>query len=109
MAPIRTHTAYYYHGIDPDTLQTVRVSVTHDGQATRYGGGKPSYLFIVPSLREADKEIMAVLHLEHMFVVPVNMSSDAFTKRRVEALEALAAQMREEQRAYQESYAETVD
>jgi hypothetical protein len=40
-----------------------------------------------------------------MFEVLVHLSEDVIAKRGVEALESRAAQMRDEQRAYQEAYA----
>lgn len=94
-APNKTHTANFYHGIDPETLRTMFVSVTHGCRATRHGGGKPTHSFFVPSLREAEKEVRIVVPLQHMFMVPVHLSNDPITKRRLEELEARAAQMRE--------------
>jgi hypothetical protein len=95
VVPNKTHTALYYHGIDPDTLRTMFVSVTHGCRATRHGGGKPTYSFPVPSLRESENEVRIVVPLQHVFKVPIHLTNDPITKRRLEELEARAAVMRE--------------
>ena len=85
-----------FYGINHDTLQVDRVSVTQGGMLYRSGQGVPNHHHPIATGETPQTEIRIVYRLSDLIEIPSHLRADEYSKRRVAELEAKAAQMREE-------------
>jgi hypothetical protein len=90
-----------FFGIDPESLDVVRVSLTRGGTLTRWSRGGHFHQHYVSPPRRAQDEVHIVYSLTDIIAVPVQFENSEMYKSRMDALAAKAKQMKEEKGAYQ--------
>ncbi len=84
-----------FYGINHDTLQVDRVSVTRGGTLYRSGKGVPKHRHVIATGETPQSEIRIVYQLTHLIEIPSHLWADDYSKKRIAELEAKAARMRE--------------
>jgi hypothetical protein len=90
-----------FFGIDPESLDVIRVSLTRGGTLTRWGRGGHFHQHYVSPPRRAQDEVHIVYSLTDIIEVPVQFENNEMYKGRIDALAAKAKRMKEEKEAYQ--------
>ena len=98
-----------FYGIEPNTLDVTRVSLTRGGTLTQWGRGGHTHRHYVIPPRCALDEIHIVYSLTHIIEIPTRLEHEQAFKDRIAGLRETAKRLREKQEAHQVSLTEQTD